>query len=204
MSDISGLPDPKDCPEQLEGLPVKRRERIEKMRQSKSRKQSLGAGILLNEVLSKHKIRSEDVYLDEGGKPMIKGLHFNLSHSGDMVICATDENPVGCDIEQIKKAPPCLAEHYFCESEKQYLSQFMGDRYDKEFYRLWTMKESYMKYTGEGMRLALDEFEIRIQDEAQIIRNGIIQDCVLKEYKVPGYHITVCAKEKQFSKIHME
>lgn len=197
VSDISSLPDPKDCPEQIEKLPEKRRERIGKMRQSKSRKQSLGAGLLLEKVLMRYGLSSKDVYQDENGKPMIEGLYFNLSHSGDIVICAVSNSPVGCDIEQSKKAPAHLAERYFCEGEKQYLSQFAGDEYDREFYRLWTMKESYMKYTGEGTRLALNKFEIQIQDEIRVLRDGVIQPCILKEYDVPGYCVTVCIKDEQ-------
>ncbi len=197
LSDITNLPDPKEQPELLDRISKERREKIEKMPQSKSRRQSLGAGLLLNKALSCHGLRSEDVYLDENGKPAIKGLCFNLSHSGELVICATSETPVGCDAEQIKKAPPRLAERYFCEGEKQYLSQFAEDEYDREFYRLWTMKESYMKYTGEGTRLALNKFEIQIQDEVRVVRDGVIQPCVLKEYEVPGYCVTVCIKDEQ-------
>ena len=40
---------------------------------------------------------------NENGKPIVEGICFNLSHSGDYVICAVSERPVGCDIEQIKE-----------------------------------------------------------------------------------------------------
>ncbi len=40
------------------------------------------------------------------GKPYLNGYpnyYFNISHSGEFVVCAISNNPVGIDIEQIKQ-----------------------------------------------------------------------------------------------------
>ena len=37
-----------------------------------------------------------------------------------------------------------------------------------EFFKYWVLKESYMKYTGLGMNLKLDSFEIKIGDEIKL------------------------------------
>lgn len=204
VSDITNLPDPDTCPELLQPLTIERREKIAKMRQSKNRRQSLGAGLLLEKVLSRYGMRSQDVYLDECGKPQIEGLFFNLSHSGELVICAVSGKAVGCDVEQQGKAPRNLAKRFFCENEQRYLSRVADDKYDEALYRLWTLKESYMKYTGEGMRLPLDAFEILLDNEVKVLRGGQIQPCFIKEYVTDGYRIAVCAAEQEFADIIWE
>ncbi|MCL0028295.1 hypothetical protein M1M88_01070 [Peptococcaceae bacterium] len=40
------------------------------------------------------------------GKPFLKNtndLYFNVSHSGEWVVCAIHHHPIGIDIEQVKK-----------------------------------------------------------------------------------------------------
>ena len=54
-----------------------------------------------------------------------------------------------------------------------------------EFFRLWTMKESYVKMTGEGLRLPLNQFEIRFEERVKIYRDGKTCACFLKEYEIP-------------------
>lgn len=198
-ADIGKLPDPKEFPELMEHLPEERKEKIMKYKQEQSRKQSLGAGLLLQQVFIRHGVLAGEIYFGEHGKPEIAGLHFNLSHSQDMVVCAVSEKPVGCDIEKIKQAPKLIAERFFCENERKYLNTFEGIEKDSAFFRLWTMKESYMKMTGEGMHLGLDQFEMVFEDEVKVYREGEKCDCFVKEYEIPGYKLTVCAEENGFA-----
>lgn len=57
------------------------------------------------------------VFETEGnGKPVVRQLpsfHFNLSHSGDWVVCAVDDAPVGIDIEEIKPIDLAIAKRFF-------------------------------------------------------------------------------------------
>lgn len=188
--DISSLPDPLGFLEKMDGLPKERQKKILNCRQKQKRLQSFGAGLLLYKVLNRYGISSDQVYADENGKPLVDGVYFNLSHSGDVVICAVSEKPVGCDIEQIKDAPKQVAERSFSEDEKAYLEQFSGETYNREFFRLWTKKESYLKMTGTGIRVPLDTLKI--------------EDCFMQEYEIPGYQITVCAKENEFADLIWE
>lgn len=187
-AEVSGLLDSWEYPEVMAGLPKERQEKIQKCQKKDKRKQSLGAGLLLQYTLEKHG--------DLGGNAF-----YNISHSGPLVICAWSEKPVGCDVERIRKAPARVAEHFFSKGEKDYLSKFYGDAYDLEFFRLWTMKESYMKMTREGMRLPLNKFEVRIGEEIEVYREGKLQDCHIKEYEVWGYPIAVCAQDDAFATI---
>lgn len=180
VADISHLPDPMSVPELLQTLPLERQQRIHDMKQEKSRKQSMGVGLLLQKVLALYHMQGSQVLVGEHGKPRVEGLEFNLSHSGNLVLCAVSDEPVGCDVELVRKAPMQVAERYFSSDEQVYLSQFSKEAYDREFFRLWTKKESYAKMTGEGLGAMLGK--------------GEIEDCHISEVEVQGYAISVCAK----------
>ena len=194
VADITNLPDPLLCPEQLRGLPSERQQRIYNMKQEKSRKQSMGVGLLLQKVLALYHMEDSQVFAGERGKPMVDGLEFSLSHSGDLVICAVSDKPIGCDVEEIRKAPERVAERYFGHREQEYLDQFSGEEYDKAFFRIWTLKESYVKMTGEGMGVPMEEYEVIVDDCARVIRDGGVQGCYVSEVEIPGYIISICAK----------
>lgn len=202
--DITNLPDPLETPEIMERLPEIRKQKILKCKQPEARKQSLGAGLLLGYLLKEHGLRDSEIKFGPNGKPEIEEICFNISHSKNMVICAVGEKTVGCDIEQISKAPEKVANRFFSETEIEYLSKFKGQEKSKQFYRLWTTKESYIKMTGEGIRLPLDKFEVNFGEGTQIYREGKKQDCFVKEYQLCQegqlpYYISVCAEEKEFA-----
>ena len=203
VADISSLPDPLSVPEELKKLPVERQQKIHKMKQENSRKQSMGVGLLLQKVLALYHMQDSQVFVGEHGKPMVDGLEFSLSHSGNLVICAVSDKPVGCDVEKIRKAPKGVAERYYSDTERAYLSRFLEDEYDREFFRLWTLKESYVKMTGEGLRVPFDAYEV-VADQCacdchegciQILRDGKVQACYLSSIVLQGHIISICAEE---------
>lgn len=81
------------------------------------------------------------------GKPFFPAFpqyRFNLSHSGDRVLCAlSDEGEVGVDIEQVRPRREGLPRYALSDRE---FSAFDGSWED--FFRLWTLKEAYVKYQG--------------------------------------------------------
>lgn len=89
----------------------------------------------------------------EGGKPFIKArpdIHFSISHCPAAALCAISRSPIGADIERIRKFNRELAERVLNADELKAVAG--SDRPDVEFTRLWTMKESLLKLTGEGIR----------------------------------------------------
>ena len=101
--------------------------------------------------------------IKEHGKPYAKDLtvEFNISHSGDMVVCAVDNNPIGIDIEQIRPIDLTVAKRICTDEELLYLFGHMPTEQDftyttdteilTRFFELWTAKEAYGKYSGEGL-----------------------------------------------------
>lgn len=75
---------------------------------------------------------------------------FNLSHSGDFVMLAISDTPIGCDIERLHKA--ILSRHVFHPNELSLLlSQPEGTARNQAFLRLWTAKEAFLKAIGTGI-----------------------------------------------------
>ena len=200
-ANIAQLPDPKENIEVMNSLPKCEIEKILRFRHTSGRKQCLGARLLQKYVFDLYGVSLEDVTYGEHGKPKVRSIHFNLSHSHDMVVCAVGEREVGCDIEKTAAIREKIAERFFCENEVAHLNVLKGKERDEEFFRLWTMKESYMKMTGEGMNLDLKRFEFILGAPVKVIRDGKLCDCFVKEYELSDYKLTVCAEENEFDEV---
>ena len=198
LADIEDLEKINDIEGALKLLTEERRRKYLKLRNEKARRECLAAGLLLRKVLEIHGVDLKTVHTNDDGKPEAEGICFNLSHSGNVVICAASKDNVGCDIEKIGSAPKRVAERFFCEDEIDWIESFANEDKNREFFRIWTMKESYLKMTGEGLRTALNSFRV-FPDILKISREGNMQPCLMKEYKYSGSQITVCAMEEEFA-----
>lgn len=81
--------------------------------------------------------------------PSIPGLHFNLSHSGGYLLCALGDCPVGVDIEVLRPRKAGLPRYALSDLEYEEYLALGGDW--AAFYQLWTKKEAFVKYSGEGL-----------------------------------------------------
>ena len=124
----------------------------------------------------------ETIEIKREGKPYIKDCpyHFNLSHSGDWLLLAVGDAPVGADIEKITKIRPKTMEKYFSQSEQERVKK----NGTKAFFEIWTQKESYVKYTGEGIKALSKESKDLIYPE----------DVAFFYEKYNDYQISVCTK----------
>ena len=151
-------------------VPKDRQDKIDFFRFEKDKKLSAGAYLLLKKLLLEKNITNPLFKTGKYGKAYIsnfENIYFNLSHSGKMVLCAISDREVGVDIEYIDhEIDLSIAQHYFYNKEHESImnSQNPAD----EFFKYWVLKESYMKYTGLGMNLKLDSFEIKIEDEIKL------------------------------------
>lgn len=91
------------------------------------------------------------------GKPYLRfhpQIHFNISHSEDYAACAVGNLPVGIDIQKRKtEIKESMVRRVL--SEKEWNIYTSSENKQKKFYQFWTKKESYLKYTGEGIRKEL-------------------------------------------------
>lgn len=77
--------------------------------------------------------------------------HFNISHTRGLVACAIASVPVGVDVEASKVEVSLAVAEHFASSERAMLAKAAGDERQAMFFRLWTLKEAYLKATGEGL-----------------------------------------------------
>jgi 4'-phosphopantetheinyl transferase len=135
----------------------------------KDKKLSIGVELLLNHVLGKLGVYDPIFGKDNYDKPYLKNhsqIYYNLSHSENYVACAVSDSPVGVDIEYIDTFNWDLAKKCFYGSEYEYILN--KNNSNNAFFELWVLKESYMKMTGLGFRLGLDEFSVEISDEIRL------------------------------------
>jgi 4'-phosphopantetheinyl transferase len=86
-------------------------------------------------------------------------LDFNISHSGDYVVCAiSNTNKVGLDVEQIKNVPFTDFKINFTDSEWE--DVLTTDNSLETFYKLWTRKEAFLKAIGMGLYIPLNQVVI--------------------------------------------
>ncbi|MGU3374549.1 4'-phosphopantetheinyl transferase family protein [Chryseobacterium sp. M5A1_1a] len=94
-------------------------------------------------------------------KPYLKGhnLHFNISHSKDLVVCIIADFPVGIDVEFINDKINYL-DFQFQMTPGEFQEIHHSEDKIKSFFVYWTRKEAVMKAHGGGMMIPLDSFEI--------------------------------------------
>lgn len=129
--------------------------------------------------------------LDKNGKPFAENLNaeFNISHSGNLVVCAVDDNPVGIDVEQIRIIDLKIAKRIYTDEELYYLFGFSPSDDDfyvlpdegmlQRFFELWTAKEANLKYTGAGITENLKTLSVN----SEKIQKEYIDDYVITIYK---------------------
>ncbi len=164
------LDDPETFRKHYLEMPEGRRAKIDRMRMEQDKKLSLAAGILLDCGLQESSLRGRTIRVEEGtyGKPFFPdfpNIHFSLSHSREMAFAVFADTDVGCDIEFRKQPNDKLAGRFFCRDEISWMQDAKEETEREErFYRLWTLKESFIKATGQGLRLPLDSFCFRIEE----------------------------------------
>lgn len=100
------------------------------------------------------------------GKPVLSGgaggLHFNVSHSGEVALVAIARCEVGVDVERCRAEVDGLglARRFFAQAEQAAILEAEGDARREVFYRCWVRKEACVKAVGHGLRLELDRFVV--------------------------------------------
>ncbi len=147
------------------------RDRAELLRSESARADYIVIRGLVRTVLAGYLgVPPEEVALcrDGNGKPAIAGplrlqnLHFNLAHSGGRVVCAVARRrKVGIDLERITTDFPLqtIAERFYSDDEVAGIQRLPSPDRGEAFFTLWTLKEAYLKATGEGLQ-GLDRIDL--------------------------------------------
>lgn len=112
-----------------------------------------------------------EIIRPDGEKPRFDTdeAYFNLSHTDGVVMLGISHAPIGVDIEKIRDI-----------DFKKF--DFIDAANIEEFFEKWTERESYLKFTGEG----LSAFRREIPKDAHFEHFPVWED----------YHACVCADEQ--------
>lgn len=98
------------------------------------------------------------IHRERGKKPYFVNhpkLHFSVSHSGDLWVCAFAPNEIGCDIQIHREIPRYkkLSERWFHPNEAAKVM------YERDFYETWSRKEAFVKAIGYGIDEKFKKFD---------------------------------------------
>lgn len=129
------------------------------------KRQHSHAHALLRECLRYRDIAyTEDTPTVRGdlGKPSLAEhpeVHYNLSHANGIAACIVSDRECGIDCEQVREYRPNVLKRAFSERERQLIEDTPPEQRDLMFFRLWTLKEAYVKAIGVGISYPLAEAE---------------------------------------------
>lgn len=186
--------DIRDLPDEAGKLALSayRKEKLLRQKNAHNRRQGIGAELLLIEAirsLGREISMPLSIQAGGGGKPSLNDgmVFFNLSHSGNYALCAISDQELGADVQVNSTYRADLASRFFSLEEQQYLQRASDP--DDAFARLWTLKESYIKAKGEGLRIPLQSFTVRMQDDGVVLP---VNGAGFWYSRIPGAHIAVC------------
>jgi len=154
-------------------LSVERREKVRRIRFQNGKKESTVAYLLLrialNEVYGIDKIVEFD-YLDMG-KPILRDfpqIYFSLSHTKGVAACVVSDFEVGVDVQIIRPVTDKAANRVLTEVE---YTEFKAAKNPDEFFcKIWAVKESCMKKTGQGMAAAFKKLPVKDINDINVFR----------------------------------
>jgi 4'-phosphopantetheinyl transferase len=132
---------------------------------------------LLGKLLLRHALKANEFpgtleqlcYTAEAKPYFAAGPNFNISHSGNRVVCAlSTTGRVGIDIEAIK--PLSFADFQTQFTAREWLAIRGAADPVAAFYRFWTAKESLIKADGRGLGIPL--LQLDVTDYRPIVLDG--------------------------------
>lgn len=167
-----------------------RREKADTLRQPEDKYRCL-----LGEALLRYALGTDAFTLSQGeyGKPYaaeMPEIHFNISHSGPWVVLAISQREVGIDIEVIRPdiKTEKLARRHFTPGEQAYVFSGEESQLADRFFRIWTAKESYLKYLGTGLSRSLQSVDVISMDFPHFFTQTL-EDC----------RLTLCTEDTTFA-----
>ncbi|MCQ8105886.1 4'-phosphopantetheinyl transferase superfamily protein [Methylomonas sp. SURF-2] len=153
------------------------RGKAEKLINDEVRMRYISARAVVRRVLSGYlacKPEAVRFALGEHGKPYLpgQGIYFNLSHSRDALLLAvSDLRHVGIDIEAVKprKGMPEIARRCFSEKELAVWLELSPRERTAAFFRLWTIKEAFVKAVGRGLSAGLERCEVDMTGRGRLL-----------------------------------
>lgn len=115
---------------------------------------------------------------------------FNLSHSGNWLACSIGQEENGVDIESLEEISMQIVKMYFSSIEYEWIIAQPETSRSLEILKLWTIKESYLKYHGVGINQSLDLIDALALSACK--ENIGVKNFILKDKTI----LAVCTKNQ--------
>lgn len=132
------------------------------------------------------------------GKPYFTGcpeIHFSLSYTQGHTALAIHHAPIGIDVELVRERKLFPGKRMTTEAEREYLSCAADPL--PVFYELWTRKEAYTKYLGNGLTMSLSSFDVWQPPAADLLSTCFADGCCISlctpEEKISGSALKCCS-----------
>lgn len=163
----------------LEFLPQQRRERALRYCGADDRDNCILSYLLLRHALKNcFGLHDPRIEFPPRGKPYLpeqSDVHFNISHCPAGCIVGVSDVPIGVDIQDVRNFSPRLVEYCCSENERRHIAQSVQP--NEAFARIWAMKESWLKLSGEGVMTDLSAVDTtQLEDRIAVVRQ---RDCYI-------------------------
>ena len=151
----------------------------------------LGVAVLLKKILG---LKENDIKYGEYGKPYSDNTdkHFSISHSGNFTVLAVSDTSIGVDIQHTGRKLGNSIYRVLSKEENEYLK----NKNTKEFFKFWSLKESFSKALGLGIHISFSETSVMpfIKSEPIIYK----ENCYYGNFvEMNDYYLSVCSKNRQ-------
>lgn len=160
------------------------KERAARFKFERDRIHFVSARSILRELLGAYVgLPPEDLRFSYGshGKPALATgpeIEFNLAHSHGLAVYAFARGrEVGADVERIRPdfAGEYIATRHFSPRELNAWRALPPSAKTREFFKVWTCKEAYIKARGLGLHIPLESFEVVLsgEGEGKVLLGGV-------------------------------
>lgn len=166
----------------LQHVSEERKARILRYRQYEDACRSLAGDLLIRHALQKSfGLCDSDLRFGKSrhGKPILLShpeYHFNLSHSGNHIVAGVGLLPLGVDVEIVRSIDFKVAKRFFSEEEYLFITHQPFDDGLWSFFKLWTLKESFVKAIGSGLRIPLNSYRFEFAEDIRLISSDFGND----------------------------
>ena len=133
------------------------------------------------------------VIFGEHGKPSLAehpGLRYNISHADGIMAVVISEFECGIDCEPVRAYRPNVMKRVFGEAEREAVNSAPEAERDLMFFRLWTLKEAYVKALGAGLTFPLREAEFALEGDKILTK---LSGCTFTQYVINNeFTVSVC------------
>lgn len=131
-----------------------------------------------------------EIARDSHGKPYFPAhpeICFNLSHCRGLAACGISDDVLGVDCESIRPLRPGVLHRSFSPDESRFVLESPVP--DESFFRLWTLKESFVKALGIGISYPLHTAVFALDGETVTAHPDGWQ---FRQFRLESGHVVSC------------